>query len=914
MYVDSKHIGDYVYVSERLPDGKRRVRTHPAPYEYFFEDMSGVHRSMFETPLAKRTFAKRFPFKDAIEKAKRDGYRLFESDVRPEYKLLERVHRDDKPVQLNISIVDIEAETICDTDPTLVFGKYENPWARINAITVYNKWEKQRYSMLLIPPNKTMKEVEEEVKDLDVVLFEDEAELLAYFLGVIEDTDVLSGWNSEFYDLPYIIQRIRVALGGEHWTEIGDFAEGFHPTDKSKEWLRYLCLFDQIPHMRLVDNYGKKEPTFDLCGRVHLDYQALYESFVPKKQSSYKLDYILEKEVDQRKVQYTGTLDQLWRQDTRKFMEYNIQDVMGLSAIDDKLIFISQASDVAHLACVNLKEALGSVTKIEHALMVRLHRLGRRAPDKPENGANGKVAGAFVFTPLRDIVGWLFSLDVKSLYPSIIRMLNIGPETVIGQFDISRTMEELNRLVRTGECKDMTEAWGQFTGVLEYHEIVDEADQILTLRLEDGEKLSAPAHEWKKVLREANWCVSANGTVFDLSKQSIIAQCLTEWYYERVEYQKKKKEALKAGNKDEAEYWDRIQATRKIFLNATYGALLNAFFRFNDPRFGQSVTLSGRVVTKHMIRQGNKFLGGDYDFGQHCVYGDTDSAYLSIEELVEKHYSAFKFDINTMLDHVVPYVNDISSKVNATFPPTMDASFLVGEDRGRLIECNREIVGRKGLFEPGVKKRYAIAVVDEEGRRESKPKIMGMETQRSDTPDYIQKFLKKLMHGVLFEDWDFNTVRKQVDELRDSFWSCDVRMLGTLTKASKVTYSVLQLQKWLAGGSRGPKPYMHFGVTAAFNFNEYRLYHGDTITPEIGNGEKVLVFDLLPDPTRNPKGFATIALSTNVSNIPDWFKALPFDVRSAQEALVQSKAENMFGMLGWKFPVQKNVADQVFGF
>lgn len=914
MYVDSKHVGDYVFVSERLPDGKRRVRTHPAPYEFFFEDMSGTHRSMFDTPLSKRTFGKRFAFKNAIEDAKRQGQRLFESDVRAEYKLLERVHRDDPPVQLNISIIDIESETTDDDDPTLIFAKYENPWARINAITVYNKWEKQRYSMLLCPPNKTIEEAQKDVEGLDVIVFAEEAEMLAYFLSVIEETDVISGWNSEFYDLPYIIQRIRIALGGEHANDIGDFAEGFHPSRQSSDWLRFLCLFDQLPHMRLVDNYGKKEPTFDLCGRVHLDYKALYEAFVPKKQTSYALDYILQKEINETKVHYTGTLDQLWRQDTRKFMEYNIQDVMGLSKLDDKLTYISQASDVAHLACVNLKEALGSVTKIEHAAMVRLHRMGKRAPDKPENGAHGKVAGAFVFTPERDIVGWMFSLDVKSLYPSIIRMLNIGPETVVGQFDTTRTMNELNRLVRTGECSDMTEAWGRFTGVWEYHEIEEEKDVELTLRLEDGERLTAPAKEWKQVLREANWCVTANGTVFDLNKQSLIAQCLTEWYFERVEYQNKKKDALKAGNKDEADYWDRIQATRKIFLNATYGALLNAFFRFNDPRFGQSVTLSGRVVTKHMIRQGNLLLGGDYDFGKHCVYGDTDSAYLSIEEFVDKNFAMLKGDIDAMLDQVVPYVDDLAAKVNGTFPSVMDQSFLVGEDRGRLIECNREIVGRKGLFKIGKKKRYAVAVVEEEGRRVRKPKIMGMETQRSDTPDFMQKFLKTLMNGVLFEDWDFDAVRKQVDELRDSFWSADVRMLGRPTKASKVTLGTQQMNAWIAGGSRGPKPFLHFGVTAASNFNDYRLYHGDTITPEIGNGEKVLIFDLLPDPTRNPKGHSSIALSTNVTNIPEWFKALPFDVRSAQEALVQAKAENMFEMLGWKFPVQKNVADQVFGY
>lgn len=908
MYVDAKHIGDYVFVSERLEDGKRRVRTHPAPYEFFYEDPNGKHLSMFETALSKRTFGKRYAFNESIEQAKKDGLRLFESDVRPEYKLLERVHRDETPVQLNISMFDIEVES----DPEAGFADYENPWGRINGITVYNKWEDKRYTLILCPPGKTHDQCVKEVSGLGAKVFDDEADLLGYFLACIEDADVLSGWNSEFFDLPYIIQRIRVVLGGEDWTEIGDFSDGFWPSDESKIWLSALCLFDQIPKMRLVDNYGKKEPVFDLCGRVHLDYMALYRSFVPKQQTSYSLGYILEKEINETKVEYVGSLQDLWLKDTRKFTEYNIQDVMGMSRMDDKLKYITQASDVTHVACVNIREATGSVTKIEHALMVELHRLGRKAPDKPPGGVSTKVAGAFVFQPPRDQIGWLFSLDVKSLYPSIIRMLNIGPETVIGQFDVTRTMNELDRLVREGIAKDRTEAWHHFTGVWEYHEIIDEKDNDLTLVLESGERLTAPAKEWKLALAEAGWCVTANGTVFDLSKQSLIAQCLTKWYFERVEFQNKKKAAAKAGNTEESEYWDRVQATRKIFLNATYGALLNAWFRFNDPRFGQSVTLSGRVVTKHMIRKGNELLGDGYQFGKHCVYGDTDSAYLSAEELVATMFKHLSHDQDKLLDELVPYVNAVSDKVNDSFPPVMGGAFLVGEERGRLIECNREVVGRNGLWKLKGKKLYAIGVVDEEGKRVRKAKIMGM--LRSDAPDYVQKFLKDMMDKVLFDSWNYSQVRAEVDKLRDSLWTADCRMLGKPVRASKVSIGDRDRKEWIDGGMRGPKPRIHYAVMAALNFNDYRLYHNDLVTPKIGNGEKVLVFDLLTDPIRNPKGFESIALSTNVTTVPDWFKNLPFDVRASQFSIIQAKAENMFEMLEWEFPVQTNAADEVFGY
>jgi DNA polymerase elongation subunit (family B) len=254
--------------------------------------------------------------------------------------------------------------------------------------------------------------------------------------------------------------------------------------------------------------------------------------------------------------------------------------------------------------------------------------------------------------------------------------------------------------------------------------------------------MEKPAKEWNKWLKENNLSISANGTVFDITKEGILPFCLTKWYNERVKYKSLSSKYDKEGNKDLSEYWDNIQLVRKIFLNSLYGALLNKYFRFGNPLFGHSTTLSGRVVTKHMIRKSSELIDGTYDFGKSIVYSDTDSVYTTIKNIIDDPKD---------LDEIVLLADTIGECINDSFPEKMKEMFLVPLDRGAIIKAGREVVAKRGIFKHKIKKKYALYVVDNEGKRSEKIKVMGMETQRSDTPKWMQKFLKNCLEMVLKE-------------------------------------------------------------------------------------------------------------------------------------------------------------------
>jgi DNA polymerase elongation subunit (family B) len=248
------------------------------------------------------------------------------------------------------------------------------------------------------------------------------------------------------------------------------------------------------------------------------------------------------------------------------------------------------------------------------------------------------------------------------------------------------------------------------------------------------------------------WMLSANGTIFTYEKEGIIPGLLKRWYAERKEMQAKLKDAIKAGNKVEEEYWDKRQLVKKINLNSLYGAILNSGCRFFDKRIGQSTTLTGRQIVKHMAGKVNEVIAGEYDYrGKAIIYGDTDSCYFSAYKTLQKDID--KGLIPWTRESVIQLYDQIGEAVNETFPQFMLDTFHCPKSRGEVIKAGRELVAVKGLFI--TKKRYAVLYYDKEGKRsdvDGKPgkiKVMGLDLKRSDTPEFMQKFLEEVLTKVL---------------------------------------------------------------------------------------------------------------------------------------------------------------------
>lgn len=892
---------------------------------------------------------------NAREKPEFEGKTFWESDVNPTFRFLERYYpQDDQLPNLRISIFDIEVDKVDGR-----FGTTDNPFAPIISVTVYHKWSKQAITLAVPPPNMTTDQARRLClegdhpdgygildEDHGYFLMEDEVQLLEVFAGIIQESDILAGWNNEFYDLPYIINRARHVIGGES-LEFIQSDTGMNCTEASREYLEQLSAFRVLPDVSIQESYGRKERTYQIVGRRNVDYLVCYKKFIKAELHSFTLDAILQHEVNQTKVKYDGSIDEFYRRQFRTFLAYNRQDVMGLSAIDDKLRLVNMMNQMIHMSGVTFDKAVGSVAIIEQAVLRELHReRGEIAWDRVEHEPDRYVPGAFVVEPRAKKYGWGGSYDVNSLYPTMIRLLNISPETMVGQLDLSRTTEKLNeyvddflhiphdeRIPRDGKysyrhraedgiSKAYTEAWHKFTGVLEYHDVIDGTSNIVKLVTPES-VITMTGREMRDLIKANNWCITANGTVFTLDREGIIPYCLTKWYNERAEYRKKashlEKEAIEAKNAGDtkkaeelsalAEFYNMVQNAKKLFLNSTYGAYLNRFFRFYDPRCGRSVTLSGRVVVKHMCRKACELLGGEYDFNREVLLGgDTDSTYISYESYMIRE------GIERTLENATRIGDEVGDTINDSFVQYLAEQFLVPPERCKIVQVKRETVFDRAIFK-NKKKRYAMHVLDKEGKiipkgHKDELKIVGMEVKRSDTPKIIQDFLQECLRLVLVEGYEEEDLRGYVDEFRTQWRSMPPWKQGSPVRVHNLYTSNIIMDNFNErDDGTGKKPLIYYAVQAARNTNMLMERFKETRWEPLKDGDKVDVIYLKPG---NHYKVDSIAIRVGEEHIPDWFVELPFDTDAQEKKLIDQKLDNTFGSLGWEFGPRDHEGYDIF--
>jgi DNA polymerase elongation subunit (family B) len=663
--------------------------------------------------------------------------------------------------------------------------------------------------------------------------------------------------------------------------------------------------------------------TFDLIGRIHLDYLQLYKKYNYESRHSYKLDAIGEMEVGENKTQYEGTLDQLYNKDFKKFIEYNRQDTMLLVKIHNKLKFLDLANALAHENTVLLPTVMGSVAMIEMAIMNEAHERGLVVPDKKRKTENDdeiqQAAGAYVATPKRGLHEWVGAVDINSLYPSAIRALNMAPETIVAQVrqtitdqymkDKGMKLAREKKYYRDGD-DDVTGAilWEGLFGALEYTAIMNqERGTILTVDYEDGRSVEMSAAEvWKLVFDSHKpWMLSANGTIFTYEKEGVIPGLLSRWYSERKETQKLAKEAY---GTDKFEYYDKRQLVRKILLNSAYGALLNEHCRFYDKRIGQSVTLSGRQIVKHMMSQINSVITGQYTHeGDAIVYGDTDSCYFSAYNTMKPQIDAGELEWNK--ETCIGLYDAIADEANSSFPAFMEKAFHSPRKNGEIIKAGRELIGDRSIFI--TKKRYAINIFDKEGKRKDKEgalgdiKAMGLDLKRADTPKYVQEFLMDVLEMVLQRGKNREDIIERVKEFKRVMVAQDSWTKGSPKSVNNLTKHTIAFEKTGKCGVGHAR--------AAINWNYLRKMNSDNYSMQIIDGMKIIVCKLKP----NPLGFNSIAYPVDELRLPQWFKELPFDDNEMEKTLVDEKIDNLLGVLDWDIKSNidvKSTFDDLFTF
>jgi len=800
---------------------------------------------------------------------------LFESDINPIFQCLSENYINQDAPKLNVAFWDIET----DFDPERGFAPVEDPFMPITAITVHLQWLDLLVTVAMPPKGLPIEQAQEMCKERwgdSCILFPNnekgEGEMLSMFLDLIEDADIHSGWNSEGYDVPYTINRIKRVL--------------------SSDDTRRFCLWGQKPKRREYEKFGKTSETYDTIGRVHMDYLNLYRKYTYEERHTYRLDAIGEMEVGENKTVYEGTLDQLYNNDFERFIEYNRQDVALLDKLDKKLKFIDLANVLAHENTVLLQTTMGAVALTEQAIVNESHRRGMQVPNRKQHEGNTAAAGAYVAFPKKGVHEWIGSMDLNSLYPSVIRALNMGPETVVGQIRLDISDERIHNDT-TLKKKSFAGSWEGRFATEEYEAVIEQKrDVMLTLDLENGqEEVLSAAEVWKLIYDSHQpWMLSANGTIFTNEFEGIIPGLLKRWYSERKDLQKNLKKAKDAKNEVEIEYWDKRQLVKKINLNSLYGAILNPGCRFFDKRIGQSTTLTGRTIVKHMSAEVNKIITGEYDHvGKAVIYGDTDSVYFSAYPVLKDEIAAGK--IPWTKDNVITLYDQVCEQANETFPEMMLKAFHCPKSRSDVIAAGREIVAETGLFI--TKKRYAALVYDIEGFRTDengklgKVKAMGLDLKRSDTPVFMQDFLKDLLDMVLQKKPE-KELLEAISQFRREFKDRPGFEKGSPKRANKIGhYQRLEEKQGKAN--------MPGHVRASINWNTLKRMNGDKYSQEIVDGMKVIVCKL----KQNPLGYTSVAYPTDELRIPEWFKELPFDGDAMEEVIIDNKLDNLIGVLDY---------------
>ena len=758
-----------------------------------------------------------------------------------------------------------------DFDPERGFSRPDDPFNPITAISVYMDWLDQMVT-LVRPPRHMSKETADEIASEfpNTFVFWEESELLTTFLNLIEDADVLSGWNSEGYDIPYTIMRITRVL--------------------SKDDTRKFCLWDQLPKQRTFERFGAENITFDLIGRIHLDYMQLYRKYTYEERHSYSLDAILEYEELGSKTKFEGTLDQLYNQNWQTFIEYNRQDVNGLAQIDKKLRFLDLANTLAHENTVLLPTTMGAVAVTEQAIINEAHERGMVVPTRKERFTDDdtQAAGAYVAYPKKGMHDWIGSIDINSLYPSTIRALNMGPETIVGQLRPTMTDHYISDKMRQGNS--FAAAWEGLFGTLEYTAVMEQQRGTeITIDWQDGAETVHSAAEVWKIIFDSNqpWMLSANGTIFTYETEAVIPGLLKRWYAERKEMQAKLKDCQ---DKTQEEYWDKRQLVKKINLNSLYGAILNPGCRFFDKRIGQSTTLTGRAIARHMDACVNECVFGKYDHvGEAIIYGDTDSCYFSAWPAVKAEVEEGRMEWSK--ETAIALYDSIADQVNQSFPAFMEQAFHCPREMGSVIRGGREVVASKGLFI--TKKRYAVMIIDKEGRRldingrPGKVKAMGLDLKRSDTPKVIQDFLSEILNDVLVGVGRDDIVEK-IRKFKYTFSERPGWEKGSPKRVNNLTmYSKKEEREGRAN--------MPGHVRAAMNWNALRRMNSDNYSMQVVDGMKTIVCKL----KSNPLGWTSIGYPTDELHLPQWFRELPFDDAEMEATVVDQKISNLLGVLEW---------------
>ena len=852
---------------------------------------------------------------------------LFESDVPVETKTLVDLYpeSDEPSTGHHTGVIDIEVST------TGGFPSMENADKEITGISLYDYVTRTCYTFIL-DKEKKLSNTEKEVdawypkdwkdpigKEKVVILsFEDEDDLLISFMDKWQECafTIMTGWNCDYFDFPYLYLRIKNCLGMKA-------AKCLSPIG--------ACY---------INGFSKK---LTIGGISVIDYMLLYKKFSGKMEPTYALGPIGQKTVGLNKIQYHGDLNDLYKTDINKFLEYNIRDIQIVVALDRKFKFIDLARNICHAGHVPYENFHIPSKYLDGAILTYLKRNGGMiAPNKPANGreeyeekieeGEEGFSGAYVKEPIPGRYNWVFDLDIEAQYPSIIMSLNISPETKASKItkvdyndDVkSEKLKSVLKEIEEMDKKTKDKLWSNETEKEEYiQKRCIEFDMEFHVRgkLETyylGQS-NYTSEEFKELIEKSNYSLSSNGILYRQDVVGVIPSILIQWFQQRKDLRKKAAEYKKIDDIEQYNFYNRRQQIYKVFLNSLYGVLGLSIWRFYDLDNAEATTSTGvdiiQTTSKAINIYYKQVLETDED-GDWVLYADTDSCFVNSIPIIKKRFP--DIDVNNddeMTKAIMKVTTEIQIYVNRFYDIMAKKFFNLNKHR---FYAKQEVISKSSFWL--AKKRYVQWIIHEEGvlLKEPRMEVKGIDIVRSSFPLSFRRFMDSFFRKFLT-----NSPKEELNEMILKFRE-DIKTFDVLDIAKNTSVKFVSQDGTKNYNPESRRPFNFekgtpAQVKACLVYNDLLLKLGlETKCESIKHGQKIKWVYV----QRNEFGVDAIAFKGDgndadaildiINKLVDRKKMFEQELKSK---FSNEKGEGIYDVLKWRFPSESSkLAESFFDF
>jgi DNA polymerase elongation subunit (family B) len=829
---------------------------------------------------------------------------ILEKDIDKELVILRDLYyqTDEMPSYHNTVYLDIEIEILGALTPQTI----REANAEITAIALIDTTTKEKICFILDKAGA--------IDNLDqdgkvIVSCPDENTLLRKFLNKWEQIDptIVVGYNSDFFDIPYLYYRIKRRLGDE--------------------------VYRLSPVGKIEENIANGNSPIRIGLVNSLDYMLLLRKYIMKEEPSYKLGDIGTKYAKMGKIEYNGNLDTLFREDPLKFIDYNIRDVEIIEALEEKQKFIELTILISHLCHTPYESIYYNTALNEGAILTYLKRKNIIAPNKPtttnpsirelELGDHvihqrgtptiegtvysfdnkdiivktfaGKYisrsaksirkkdsyAGGYLLDPIPGLYSDVSDLDFTSLYPSIIKSLNLGVETLVGRIVTKNNYEQYNSLEQLKQRDPEEKIHIQKLNKHSY-------------KLKDA---TIPIGALIKLIEDNEWTISASGAFFTTDKKSIACEVLEDWFDQREHYRALKKTAGKAEDWANYKLYDLYQMAFKILQNALYGTYAINSWRFTDgfKICSAAITNSGQRLTRESIDFVNQYISEQLEIEprKFVIASDTDSLYMELTDLLKKRNPDLNYsDREEKINRLLTLTEELQTVANGNLNNITQNLFNMHGKHHFVLK--QEVIAEKAYWSG--KRRYAMYIVNKEGVEIEELEMKGLDIMKSNFPPYFRNFGEGLIKNILFSK-PKEEIDKDVMEFKNSIQTVEWKKLLKPTGLKKINEYI---ERRPAPGELFSKLKLKCPVNtkAAIITNDILRFKGLTKKyPEFTIGDKMYIAILKP----NPYQIEVIGLN-GYNDAPEILDIVNkyIDRDGLFDSVIRNKLEGVYNDIGWQ--------------